>query len=128
MSKKTVLVDFDGGTYFFAGKEPRDFIPLLEKQKYIALPSGSVIATSSVKGVYTYEDYQNLHETADRSKRHEWLAVDGYWHAADGAMLEKAQTKRLINQTIQHVPETNKNTLSSGAARIGQGATGVQVD
>ena len=120
MSKKAVLVNFDGSAHFFAGKEPKDFVTALQRDKFIALPSGSLIATASVKGVYTYEDYMNLHYTADHHKRHEWLSTDGYWHGPRGEMLERADLTGLINKC--YVPETNKEAIGAGAAQLERGA------
>lgn len=112
MSKKAILVSFGGSAHFFSGKEPKDFAVALQRDKFISLPSGSIVATSGIQGVYTYEDYRNIHETAERHKRHEWLSSDGNWRDGSGAIVEKADITRLIQKADQHaIQETNQRTL-----------------
>lgn len=110
---KTIIVTFDGDIHFIVGRSPAEVATSAGKGSFLPLPNGSLIASSSIKGFYTHEDYVELQAAAAHHKRRDYLGTDGYWHGPDGAMLEKADLPRLINKVTNHheLQQTNKPAI-----------------
>ena len=95
----TVVSTFDGDAYFIVGRTPDQIQPLTKGNQFMRLPNGSYIASSSIKAISSYEDYKTALDVADHHKRREWLGKDGYWHSADGAMIERVDVERYLQRT-----------------------------